>query len=480
MPPRRGRSASGPSVAIAAEGRAELGEADALAGPGAGGSPHAAAVIAPTANPFSAAAIASWRSASSPERPKRSARAAQPATAPGTVTERGPSLLDRGHRLGVSRRRPRRVQAVEAAVLPEEREGIAADPGRHRLGHAEDGGGGEPGIDRVATLFEGAQSRPRRERLARGHHRLGGDGWRACGGQAKAHRGPIASHGSCRSRPSFSCTPFHSTRACGRRRGRRSRRTGTRSRRPSCHPSRSPSALPPGRAPCSAPWTGRSCPWAARWAAISPSSSGDRPGSASGARPRRHARAGRTRPSSARRGTTPSACSARPARRPSGTPQARGSSLPTPTPSSSQRARGMALERPITELVATLETLRDRPDSRPTLPTIDVPVLVLVGERGPRDASSRGRGDGRRLAECAFFAHCGSGPPEPARATRRGDRGAARTFFARRPRDGRRARPAARARRGRHCSTCARGPSTTARPGIRATRARATSSGQCI
>jgi 3-oxoadipate enol-lactonase len=45
-----------------------------------------------------------------------------------------------------------------------------------------------------------------------------------------------------------------------------------------------------------------------------------------------------------------------------------------------QRARTIALEQPLTGLVATQETIRDRPDSRSTLSTIDVPVLVLVGE----------------------------------------------------------------------------------------------------
>jgi pimeloyl-ACP methyl ester carboxylesterase len=43
-------------------------------------------------------------------------------------------------------------------------------------------------------------------------------------------------------------------------------------------------------------------------------------------------------------------------------------------------ARVLALEQPITALVTAQETIRDRLDSRPTLPTIDVPVLVLVGE----------------------------------------------------------------------------------------------------
>lgn len=43
-------------------------------------------------------------------------------------------------------------------------------------------------------------------------------------------------------------------------------------------------------------------------------------------------------------------------------------------------SRRIALEQPVEGLVATLETLRDRPDSRPLLAEIDVPVLVLVGE----------------------------------------------------------------------------------------------------
>jgi 3-oxoadipate enol-lactonase len=45
-----------------------------------------------------------------------------------------------------------------------------------------------------------------------------------------------------------------------------------------------------------------------------------------------------------------------------------------------ERARTIAFEQPLTGLVATQETIRDRVDSRPTLATIDVPVLVLVGE----------------------------------------------------------------------------------------------------
>jgi pimeloyl-ACP methyl ester carboxylesterase len=56
------------------------------------------------------------------------------------------------------------------------------------------------------------------------------------------------------------------------------------------------------------------------------------------------------------------------------------------------RAREIVLEQPITALVAAQETMRDRADSRPTLATIDVPVLVLVGEEDrvtpPADAEA--------------------------------------------------------------------------------------------
>lgn len=44
------------------------------------------------------------------------------------------------------------------------------------------------------------------------------------------------------------------------------------------------------------------------------------------------------------------------------------------------RARAIAAEQPVTGLVAALAALRDRPDSSPTLATIDVPTLVVVGE----------------------------------------------------------------------------------------------------
>jgi 3-oxoadipate enol-lactonase len=46
-----------------------------------------------------------------------------------------------------------------------------------------------------------------------------------------------------------------------------------------------------------------------------------------------------------------------------------------------ERARSLALGRNPDDLVTCVEAIRDRPDSRPTLPTIDVPTLVVVGEK---------------------------------------------------------------------------------------------------
>jgi 3-oxoadipate enol-lactonase len=54
-------------------------------------------------------------------------------------------------------------------------------------------------------------------------------------------------------------------------------------------------------------------------------------------------------------------------------------------------ARSLAADQETATLVSALTTLRDREDSRPTLATIDVPVLVIVGEEDtltpPTDAA---------------------------------------------------------------------------------------------
>ena len=74
------------------------------------------------------------------------------------------------------------------------------------------------------------------------------------------------------------------------------------------------------------------------------------------------------------------------------------------------RARQIALEQPVTGLVAAQETIRDRVDSRPTLATIDVPVLVAVGEEDgmtpPADAAAMAAAvDGARLVRVPSAGH---------------------------------------------------------------------------
>jgi 3-oxoadipate enol-lactonase len=64
---------------------------------------------------------------------------------------------------------------------------------------------------------------------------------------------------------------------------------------------------------------------------------------------------------------------------------------PSADPEVVARARSIVDEQDITALTSALLTLRDRPDSRPTLATIDVPALVIVGEEDaltpPTDAA---------------------------------------------------------------------------------------------
>ena len=73
------------------------------------------------------------------------------------------------------------------------------------------------------------------------------------------------------------------------------------------------------------------------------------------------------------------------------------------------QARALAEEQEITALVAALMTLRDREDSTPTLATIDVPALVVVGEEDaltpPSDAAELE--DGIRLARLVRMAGAG-------------------------------------------------------------------------
>ncbi|HYY32362.1 MAG TPA: alpha/beta fold hydrolase [Gaiellaceae bacterium] len=53
---------------------------------------------------------------------------------------------------------------------------------------------------------------------------------------------------------------------------------------------------------------------------------------------------------------------------------------PSAEPDVVERARRIASEQPIENLVATLEALRDRPDSRKTASSVNVPALVVVGD----------------------------------------------------------------------------------------------------
>jgi 3-oxoadipate enol-lactonase len=53
---------------------------------------------------------------------------------------------------------------------------------------------------------------------------------------------------------------------------------------------------------------------------------------------------------------------------------------PGAAPEVVERARRIALEQSVSGIVATLEAIRDRADSWPTLATLDVPALVIVGD----------------------------------------------------------------------------------------------------
>jgi 3-oxoadipate enol-lactonase len=72
---------------------------------------------------------------------------------------------------------------------------------------------------------------------------------------------------------------------------------------------------------------------------------------------------------------------------------------PAAEPEVVAQARSIALERSASDLVTCVEAIRDRPDSRPTLPTIDVPTLVAVGEKDeltpPQEAAAIASGIAR-------------------------------------------------------------------------------------
>ena len=64
---------------------------------------------------------------------------------------------------------------MQRAVVPDERERVAADAVVGRLGDGQHRRGRERGVDRVPPALERAQAGAGRERMARRHHRLGAD-----------------------------------------------------------------------------------------------------------------------------------------------------------------------------------------------------------------------------------------------------------------------------------------------------------------
>jgi pimeloyl-ACP methyl ester carboxylesterase len=76
-------------------------------------------------------------------------------------------------------------------------------------------------------------------------------------------------------------------------------------------------------------------------------------------------------------------------------------------------ARALAADQPVTGLVAALETLRDRPDSRGTLATIDVPVLVVVGEADRITPPSDAEAMADALADARLVRVAGAGHLSP-------------------------------------------------------------------
>lgn len=86
---------------------------------------------------------------------------------------------------------------------------------------------------------------------------------------------------------------------------------------------------------------------------------------------------------------------------------------PGAAPEAVARAEEIALEQPLAGVVATLEAIRDRADSRPTLATIGVPALVVVGEEDvlTPPAAAEEIAAGTRDARLVLFPGCGHLPP---------------------------------------------------------------------
>ena len=77
------------------------------------------------------------------------------------------------------------------------------------------------------------------------------------------------------------------------------------------------------------------------------------------------------------------------------------------------RARAIAADQGLNGLVAALETLRDRPDSRDTLATIDVPVLVAVGEHDVLTPPADAEDMAARIPGARFLRVAGAGHLAP-------------------------------------------------------------------
>ena len=77
------------------------------------------------------------------------------------------------------------------------------------------------------------------------------------------------------------------------------------------------------------------------------------------------------------------------------------------------RARAIAADQGLNGLVAALETLRDRPDSRETLATIDVPVLVAVGEHDVLTPPADAEDMAARIPGARFLRVAGAGHLAP-------------------------------------------------------------------
>ena len=78
-----------------------------------------------------------------------------------------------------------------------------------------------------------------------------------------------------------------------------------------------------------------------------------------------------------------------------------------------ERARRIALEQPPAALVAAVEAIRDREDSRETLATITVPVLVVVGEEDALTPPAEAEAIARAVPHARLVRIPGSGHLSP-------------------------------------------------------------------